>query len=120
MVAKKRYARATRGKPSRPDGLTIAFVLVFLVFTVLFFPDLATSDCINLGRSTSHYIQGAHTVIFYEGMRPVASLEVPYCSIGRESVIRLTKSYVCDNDNIMIDDDVCSIMTVSSSSARGY
>ena len=120
MTVKKRYARTTWRKSNRSDRLTIAFILVFLVSTVLFFPDLATPDCISLGRSTSYYIQGAHTVIFYEGMRPVASVEVPYCSIGRESVIRLTKSYVCDNDNIMIDDDVCSIMTVSSSSARGY
>jgi hypothetical protein len=93
---------------------------VFFVSAVLFFPEFATSDCVNLGRSTSYYIQGAHSVIFYEGMRPVAFVDVPYCSIGRESIIRLTKSYVCDFDDIIIDGDVCTIMTVSSSPARGY
>jgi hypothetical protein len=120
MAVKKKYARTTWRKSNRSGGLTIAFVLVFLVSAVLFFPDFAASDCINLGRSTSYYIQGAHSIIFYEGMRPVAFVDVPYCSIGRESIIRLTKNYVCDFDDIIIDGDVCSIMTVSSSAARSY
>jgi hypothetical protein len=120
VAVKSKYARTTPVKPNRAQRVTIVFVLLFLLSAVLSFPDPAASDCVDLERATSYYVQGAHTVIFYEGMRPVALLEVPYCAIRRESTVHLTKNYLCDFDDILIDGDVCSIMTVSSPSARSY
>ena len=120
MAVKIRYARTSQRKLSRAQWVTIISALFFFISAVLSFPDAATSDCVDLTRTTSYYVQGAHTIIFYEGMRPVALVEVPYCAIRQESNVRLTKNYLCDFDDILIDGDACSIMTVSSSAARSY
>ena len=77
-------------------------------------PTVALSDCVDLGRVSSYYIQGAHTVIFYVGMRPVAQVEIPYCNIYQDSNIRLTRTYTCDNDKVIVDGEQCMIGTVSS------
>ena len=118
MDTRERYVKTFQRKTTRARRVSIVSGLLLFVF--LSFPLAATSDCVDLRRSTSYYVQGAHTVIFYEGMRPVALMEVPYCAIRPESDIRLTKDYLCDFDNLIIDGGPCSIMTVSSSAARSY
>jgi len=87
---------------------------------MLLSPSVVLPDCISLGRSTSSYVEGSHAIIFYEGLRPIARLEVPYCALSPSSSIRLIESYVCDGDKIMIDDSACMIMTVSSASTVSY
>ncbi len=118
MDTKGRYVKTFQRKRSRAKRVRIFSVLLFLVF--LSCPVAATSDCVDLTRSTSYYVQGAHTIIFYEGVRPVALVEVPYCAIHQDANIRLTKNYLCDFDNILIDGGTCSIMTVASSAAKSY
>ncbi len=120
MDTKVRYARISRTKPSRTQWVTTTLVFLLFASAILFFPNPATADCVDLTRSTSYYIQGGHAIIFYEGLRPVASVEVPYCVIRQDSNVRLTKNYVCDFDDIVIDGDICGIITVSSSAARSY
>lgn len=120
MDAQARYARISRRRPNRAQQVTVVFALLFFVFIVLSFPDAAMSDCVDLSRTTSYYVQGGHTIIFYEGLRPVAVVEVPYCAIRQDSNVRLTKDYLCDFDNLLVDSGVCSIMTVSSSAATSY
>jgi hypothetical protein len=87
---------------------------------VLLSPSVVLPDCIDLGRSTSLYVQGGHSIIYYAGLMPIARLDVPYCAVSPSSSIRLIKNYVCDGDKIMIDDSVCMIMTVSSASTEPF
>jgi len=93
------------------------FVL-WMLLSLLFTPAVALSDCLNLGQANNYYIQGAHAIIFYYGMRPLARVEIPNCNLYRDSTIRLTTNYTCDNDKIMIDGEQCSIGTVSSAATN--
>ena len=79
---------------------------------LLLSPNLATGDCADLGRFTNWFREDEHTIVFYMGEKPIARVNVPYCEILPSSMIRLTKSYVCDSDNIVVDDRECSIMAV--------
>ena len=85
---------------------------VVVSLTILFFPALVSADCADLGRFTSWYLEGAHTVIFYNGDMPLARVEIPYCDITPLSKILLLNSYVCDSDQIMVDGVACRIITV--------
>ncbi|NWG02816.1 MAG: hypothetical protein HXY44_08175 [Syntrophaceae bacterium] len=87
--------------------LILVSVLVWLLF-----PALVSADCLDLGEFTSWVLEDEHTVVFYKQMRPIARLEIPGCSIGPSSNIRLIKSYICDSDEIMIDNEKCNIMTL--------
>ncbi len=80
----------------------------------LLIPALASADCLDLGGFTSWIVEGSHTVVFYLGTRPVARLEIPNCTMDASSSILLIKSYVCDTDDIMIDNEKCSILTVDA------
>jgi hypothetical protein len=94
-------------------------VLIGLVI-VLLCPGLVLSDCLDLKRSTSYYVQGSHSIIFYEGVRPMARVEVPYCALSPSSSVRFINSYVCDGDDIMVDGSKCIIMSVSSGSTSPF
>jgi hypothetical protein len=97
---------------------TVICAIVFICLTIN--PNLALSDCKDIGGYTSYYVQGAHTVIFYNRSWPIAYFDIPYCSIGPESTIRPVKNYVCDGNRIIIDGEACRIMSVSSPSTQGY
>ena len=90
------------------------------VAVVLVSPSIVFSDCVDLGRANSWYVQGGHSIIFYSGPTPVARVTVPYCTLSSSSSVRLLKSYVCDGDKIIIDGSACMIMTISSSSFESY
>jgi len=92
-------------------------VLVLLgVAVALLSSSTAFSDCVDLGRATSWYVQGGHSIIFYGGLMPIARVDVPYCALDSSSSIRLLKSYVCEGDKIIVDGSGCLIMNVSSAS----
>jgi hypothetical protein len=96
-------------------------ILVTLCLTVLFLsPNPVFSDCMDLGRSTSWYAQGGHTIIFYNGPTPLARVDVPYCVVQPSSSIRLIKNYTCDSDDIIVDGGPCSIMTITSASSGTF
>jgi hypothetical protein len=96
-------------------------ILILLGLMILLLsPTLASSDCVDLGGSTSWYVRDGHTIIFYEGMTPLALLDISGCIVSSSSNIHLLKNYVCDNDKIIIDGEECSIMTVSSASTGSY
>jgi len=84
-----------------------------LSLMILLFPTFVSADCADLGRFTSWILETSHTIIFYAGERPLARVEIPNCEIRQLSTIRLTKSYVCDLDEIVIDGVACSIITVN-------
>jgi len=89
-------------------------ILLISLGLLLLFPNLALADCVSLVSFTDWFAQDTHDVVFYRGSRPLASLNVPYCSINPSSTILLIKSYVCDLDKIIIDGEECTIMTVTS------
>ncbi len=62
---------------------------------------------------TSNWVlESEHTIVFYRQMAPIARLEMPDCKIRPSSNIRLIKSYVCDSDDIAVDNEKCHIMTL--------
>ena len=96
-------------------GTRIVLLLSLTMF--LLSPNLALADCVSLVSFTDWFAQDSHNVVFYRGSRPLASLNVPYCSINPSSTILLIKSYVCDSDKMIIDGEECTIMTVTSASS---
>ncbi len=95
-------------------------VVLLGVAIVLLSPAVVLPDCVDLGRSTSWYVQGSHSIIFYGGLMPIARVDIPYCALNPSSSIRLLKNYVCSGDKIIIDGAGCMIMNVFSSSTGAY
>jgi hypothetical protein len=90
-------------------------ILILSSLTILLlFPNLVLADCMDLGRFTSWMLEDTNEIIFYEGQRPLALLSILNCEVRPSSIIRLTKSYICDSDSIIIDGEECSIMTVKA------
>jgi hypothetical protein len=93
-------------------------IFLFLSFLILLFlPSPAISDCVDLGRATSLYVQSENTIIYYGGNTPIAKIVLQDCTVNSSSNIRLTKSYRCDEDRLVIDGDECAIMTLTSASS---
>jgi hypothetical protein len=93
-------------------------VFVLLSFSLLaFFPGVVLSDCTDLGRFTSWTVQGENTIIFYSQNSPIAQVVLQDCTVNLSSNIRLTKSYICDGDSLIVDGQECSIMTLTSASS---
>ena len=92
-------------------------VLGGILLLFLFLPHLVQADCISLEGYTSWVPEGDLRIVFYRGSRPIGVLTLQGCYINRNSTIRLIKSYVCDEDTIVIDGEECQLMSVSSSSS---
>ena len=99
----------------RKMGTKKIFLISLWMFLLSSVPALA--DCVSLVSFTDWFAQDSHNVVFYRGSRPLATLNVPYCSVNPSSTILLIKSYVCDSDKIIIDGEECTIMTVTSASS---
>jgi hypothetical protein len=89
-------------------------VLLLSAAMLLLSSSLVFADCVSLASFTDWFAQDTHNVVFYRGPRPLATLNVPSCSIKPSSTILLNTSYVCDSDKIIIDGKECTIMTVTS------
>jgi hypothetical protein len=87
-------------------------IWVVLSLAILLSPTFVSADCAGLRRSTHWVLETSHSVIFYEGPKPLARLETPNCEITPLSTIRLVTSYVCDLDEIEIDGVTCQVITV--------
>jgi hypothetical protein len=83
-----------------------------LSLAIILFPTFVSADCADLGRFTNWTLETSHTLVFYAGARPLARIEIPNCEIRPLSTIRLRTSYVCEEDEIMIDGVACRIITV--------
>ena len=47
---------------------------------------------------------------------PAAKIALKDCTVSSSSKIRLPKSYMCDEDNLIIDGQECAIMSLTSAS----
>ncbi len=99
-------------------GKKMVILLGLAIF--LLCPSLVLSDCVDFRRFTSFYVAGGHSVVFYSGLTPIGRVEVPYCLVSPSSNVQLIRTYVCDGDNILIDDSQCTIMSVYSGSTGSY
>ncbi len=73
------------------------------------------ADCVDVSRATSYYIRGAHEVVLYYRLTPLAFISVPWCNIHADSPIQTTTGYVCDSDKIIVDGVPCDVFSVESS-----
>jgi hypothetical protein len=87
-------------------------LVVLSLMVLLILPIQVLADCADLKDYTNWTLEDGHSIIFYIGNKPLASLNIPYCDIFPSSNIRLLKSYICDSDNIEIDGKECSIIEV--------
>ena len=94
---------------------TILTLLCFVVLLV--FPRFALSDCVDFGRVTSWYVQDENTIIYYNGNTPVAKIVLEDCTVNSSSNIRLSKTYMCEEDSLLIDGEECAIMSLTSASS---
>ena len=83
-----------------------------LILATILFPTFVSADCADLEKYTSWILETSHTILFYDGERPLARVEIPYCEITPLSTIRLLNSYVCESDEMMVDGVACRIITV--------
>jgi len=87
-------------------------IWMILNLALLLFPTFVSADCANLERFNNWILESSHTVIFYDGKKPLARVEIPNCEIFPLSTIRLIDSYVCESDRILVDGVACQIITV--------
>jgi hypothetical protein len=95
------------------------FTLLILL-GVLSLPGLAMPDCTNFGHVTSWYVQDENTIIYYNQNTPVARIVLQDCTVNSSSNIRFTKSYMCDEDRLIIDGQECAIMSLTSASSGSF
>jgi len=89
------------------------FLMLLCLGVVLILPNLVVADCADIGGFSSFCVSGS-TVTLYSGGTPYARFDVQ-CTIYPTSKLQLTKGYVCDGDEVLVDGFTCTIMNVSSS-----
>jgi hypothetical protein len=92
-------------------------ILLLLCLSIfLAVPNPAVSDCVDFARVTSWYVQDEKTIIFYIRNNPVAEVVLQDCSVLSSSKIRFLKTYICDEDSLIIDGKKCAILSLTSTS----
>ena len=81
---------------------------------LLLFPNSASADCVDFSSFTSFYLPGGNAVVLYAGSIPLAQFDVPDCLVLPSSQIQLLKSYMCDGDELLIDNQKCIVIAVRS------
>ena len=90
-------------------------LLEMVIITIsLILPCSTLADCVNLERYTGWHLEEDHWIVFYEEQRPKARINVPDCDINPSSRLFLIKSYICDSDTLMINNEECNILTVET------
>jgi hypothetical protein len=90
--------------------------ILLIGFFLCFLPNLGLADCTDLTRMTSRVIQDEETILFYSGNTLLATVVLDDCPLDSSVNIRLLKNYVCDGDEILINGQLCTIMTVDLAS----
>ena len=86
--------------------------LILLCLFSLCMPAPASANCMSI-YFDNFYIQQNGTVVLYNGSAPVAKLDLD-CIINPDSRIRLLKNYLCDSDEILVDDSSCKVISVTA------
>ena len=92
-------------------------LILLCVGILLIFPNLAVCDCTDFRRVTSWQVLDENTIIYYSGNTPIAKIVLEDCTVDSSSNIRLPKSYMCDEDSLIIDGEECAISSLTSASS---
>ena len=89
--------------------------MILLVGLFLFFclPNLGLADCADLGNFNRFSVQDDGSIIFYYNNIPLGTVELQDCTADSSSEIRLLQGSVCDNDEILVDGERCTIMSLT-------
>ncbi len=87
-------------------------ILLYALFVFLS-PGIAGADCVSVRYFNNFYVLADGTLVLYYFSYPLAYIDLQDCTVEPTSEIRLLSGYICDNDHILIDGDVCTIMTVT-------
>jgi len=90
-----------------------AMSLLTALFVLLALPGAAPADCVKVGGFDSFTLVGDDTVILYSGGAAVVKIETN-CAVYEKSRVLLLKNFICDGDDIKIDDKTCNMVSVSS------
>jgi hypothetical protein len=78
-------------------------------------PGLVLADYADIGGFSSFSVSpSSNTVTLYSGNRPFAKIDIR-CDIQPTSSLPLIKSYVCGGDEVLVDGNRCTILSVTSS-----
>jgi hypothetical protein len=91
-------------------------ILVSILSAILFYNGAALGDCTDFRRATSWVVQDEKTIIYYAQNAPLAKIVLQDCQVSSSSNVRLTKSYMCDEDPILVDGQECALMSLTSAS----
>ncbi len=90
------------------------FLVLICLSCMWMAPDGVMADCMGISYFDSFVVlEGNTTVVLYDGPVVIAKIDLD-CVVRQTSRIRLLKNYVCDGDDILIDDARCRIMVVTS------
>ena len=85
-------------------GLCLGILLVV--------PNVVLAGCTDLGGFTGFSVTG-NTVTLFSGTKPFVKFDVG-CKVQPESKLQLIKSYVCDGDEVRVDEVKCRILNLTS------
>lgn len=88
-------------------------ILLVGLFLFLCLPDLGLADCVDLRNFNRFYVQDDGSIIFYYNNVPLGTVELQACTANSSSNIRLLKSFVCQGDEILVDGDRCTLLSVT-------
>ena len=77
-----------------------------------FFPKPVWADCVDFSRFTSWSVQGENQIVFYRDSVPFAVITLQDCRVTPDSSIRLPKTYLCDEDTIIVDGTECNVLSI--------
>ncbi len=80
-------------------------------------PNLVLADCADIAGFTSFSVTGGNTVTLYSMNKPYVRFDVQG-GIDPTSKLQLTKGYVCDGDEVLVDGFRTTILNVNSSSSN--
>ncbi len=81
---------------------------------LLVLPNLTLADCVDLGGFNSFVLSRGNTVVLYAGSTPTGQFDVQSCEVQLKSRILLLKSMVCDGEEVIIDGNKCTVLSVKS------
>ncbi len=80
----------------------------------LLLPNLVMADCADLGSFTGFSVTGSNRVTLYSLNKPFVRFDVQN-GVDPTSRFQLTKDYVCDGDDVLVDGVKSMILNVTSS-----
>jgi hypothetical protein len=86
------------------------FLVALLI--IIGFPSLGLADCVPLGRMDHWVVKGDGSIIFYAGNVALGTVELQDCTVDSNSKISLPGESVCDTDEILVDGERCTILSL--------